>query len=363
MRIGPYAGTAALGGAALVLLARRRQDQAAAGELRGQVAAITGGSRGLGLLLARELAARGCRIALCARDQNELDRARAALEGQVPGAEILTVVADVANREEAAGFVDAVTRRYGRVDLLVNNAGIIQVGPLRSLGAAEFEDAMGVMFFGQLYPTLAVLPQMRARGGGRIVNITSIGGKVSVPHLLPYNAAKFAAVGFSEGLHAEVARDGISVTTVVPGLMRTGSHLNALFTGDQEAEFTWFSLGASLPLLSIDAERAAKRIVNAAVRRQPELILTPQAHLAARLQALFPAAMARAFSLADRLLPAAPEAPDRARPGILRGLDVMRGRRSPALERMTALGLRAAERFHQFPTTAGQRPTPNGAST
>jgi short-subunit dehydrogenase len=348
MRIAALAGTAAIvGGAVAARALRKRREQAAARGLHGQVAAITGGSRGLGLLLARELARHGCKLAICARDQRELDRAERDLRGR--GAEVVTVVCDVADRRQAEGFVATVTERYGRVDLLVNNAGIIQVGPVRSLDAASFEDAMGVMFFGALYPTLAVLPQMRARGQGRIVNITSIGGKLSVPHLLPYNAAKFAAVGFSEGLHAEVAPDGVSVTTVVPGLMRTGSHLNALFAGDQEAEFAWFALGTSLPLVSMDAERAAQRIVSAAARGRTEVILTPQARLGARMQTLFPSATARVVSLAGRLLPSDHRREGAARVGVRAGREIDERRPSTALDQLTRLGRRAAARFNQLP--------------
>src|SRR5213078_5332449 len=122
---------------------------------------------------------------------------------------------------------------------------------------------MAVIFWGTLYPTLAVLPQMLERRSGRIVNITSIGGKVSVPHLLPYNCAKFAALGFSEGLRAELAKDGVSVATVIPGLMRTGSVVSAEFKGRTEAEFTWFSALARSPLTSMDVRRAARRILAA----------------------------------------------------------------------------------------------------
>ena len=109
---------------------------------------------------------------------------------------------------------------------MVNNAGMIQVGPLATTTKEDFVTALDVMFWGTLYPTLAVLPQMRARGRGHIVNITSIGDLVSVPHLLPYTCAKFAAVGLSEGLRAELGPVGIRVTTVVPGLMRTGSYFS-----------------------------------------------------------------------------------------------------------------------------------------
>ncbi len=110
---------------------------------------------------------------------------------------------------------------FGRVDIVVNNAGIIQVGPMSTTTVEDFATALDVMFWGALYPTLAVLPQMRARRSGHVVNITSIGGMVSVPHLLPYTCAKFAAVGLSEGLRTELGQEGIHVTTVVPGWRRS----------------------------------------------------------------------------------------------------------------------------------------------
>ena len=124
-------------------------------------------------------------------------------------------------------MIDAVSRHYGHIDILVNNAGEIMVSPFENLTTADFERAMAVMFWGTLYTTLAVLPSMKARGQGRIVNVTSIGGKVSVPHLLSYSCAKAAAVAFSNGLRNEVRQFGIDVTTIIPGLMRTGSHVNA----------------------------------------------------------------------------------------------------------------------------------------
>src|SRR6186997_1202822 len=123
-----------------------------------------------------------------------------------------------------------------------------------------------------LYPTLAVLPDMRKRRSGRIVNITSIGGKLGIPHLLPYSASKFAAVGFSQGLRAEVAAEGIKVITVVPGLMRTGSPRNAIFRGRHRSEYAWFSISDALPGVSISAEQAARRIIEATCRGEAEVL-------------------------------------------------------------------------------------------
>jgi NAD(P)-dependent dehydrogenase (short-subunit alcohol dehydrogenase family) len=172
--------------------------------LHGQVVLITRGSRGLGLALAREFAREGCRLVLAARDIQELARAQQDLRQR--GAEVLIVSCDVTDQEQVRSLVDQATQHFGRVDIVVNNAGIIQVGPMSTTTMEDFANALDVMFWGTLYPTLAVLPQRRARRSGRVGNITSVGGMVSVPHLLPYTCAKFAAVGLSEGYGPNLAR-------------------------------------------------------------------------------------------------------------------------------------------------------------
>lgn len=350
---------AGIGAAVIGREAWRRARQA---DLQGQVALVTGGSRGLGLLLAREFARQGCRVAICARDEAELERAGQGLAET--GAQVLAVRCDVADRADVERLVDEVTRQFGRVDILVNNAGIIEVGPLPTMTLADFEAAMGVMFWGVLYPTLAVLPRMRERRRGSIVNITSIGGKVSVPHLLPYGAAKFAAVGLSEGLGAELAGTGIRVTTVAPGLMRTGSYVNASFKGHHNAEFTWFALGASLPLVSMDAERAARQIVAATKRGDAEVILSLPAAVLARVHGLFPGLTADVLGLVNRVLPAAPSESGRRSE---RGVEIQAGMDSELLRVLTAWGHAAAQRFDEFPgarsTVAGgqdEQPAPAG---
>jgi NAD(P)-dependent dehydrogenase (short-subunit alcohol dehydrogenase family) len=185
---------------------------------------IFGGSRGLGLTMARELAVQGARLALAARDQNELTRARAELARHTS---VIVLPCDVRRREEVETAVSRTVEYFGGLDVLINDAGVIQVGPLDHVSIEDFEDAMGTHFWGPLYGTCAARPHLRRSDSARIVNISSIGGQVSVPHLLPYSASKFALVGLSEGLHAELAREGILVTTVSPGLMRTGSTYNA----------------------------------------------------------------------------------------------------------------------------------------
>jgi NAD(P)-dependent dehydrogenase (short-subunit alcohol dehydrogenase family) len=258
------------------------------------------------------------------------------------------VPCDVSDREQVNHLIAQATQRFGRIDILVNNAGIIQVGPLHTATVEDFETALDVMFWGVLYPTLAVLPQMRARRKGRIVNITSIGGMVSVPHLLPYNCAKFAAVGLSEGLRAELGQDGIHVTTIVPGLMRTGSHLHAMFQGQQEREFTWFGLGASLPLLSMSAERAARQIVHATQRGEAARILSLPANLLGRLHGLCPGLITHLLSAANRVLPGE----DGARATSVPGIEVQSRLRSWLFNALTGLNRAAAHRLHQYPPAA-----------
>jgi NAD(P)-dependent dehydrogenase (short-subunit alcohol dehydrogenase family) len=303
------------------------------------VVLITGGSRGLGLLLAEEFARQGCRIAICARDAQELDVARQKLE--VRGAEVFAQLCDVADREQVERLVRDVTAHFGRIDTLVNNAGTIQVGPLEVQTLEDFEQAMATIFWGSVYTTLAVLPAMRERRRGRIVNITSIGAKVAIPHLLPYDCAKFALRAFSEGVHAEVARDGIVVSTIVPGLMRTGSPVNAFFKGQHAKEFTWFSLGDATPLSAMSGERAARRIVRAARRGEAEVTLSWQARLLGLAHDLFPGTTVQILGLVNRALPG----PGRGDGQTVRGMKLATAW-SPSP--LTALMNRAARKNNQY---------------
>jgi NAD(P)-dependent dehydrogenase (short-subunit alcohol dehydrogenase family) len=239
-----------------------------------------------------------------------------------------------------------VRRNFGGIDILVNNAGIMEVGPVESMTVEDFEASMGVMFWGTVYPTLAVLPQMQQSRQGWIINVTSIGGRIASPHLLPYSSAKFAAVGFSEGLRAEVAKDGISVTTVCPGFMRTGSYLNGLYKSRHEAEFAWFALSSALPILTLDAERAAAQVVRAARRGQAEADLGWWAPWAARFHGVFPGTTATLLGAINRVLPE--YSGDRT--GV-RGVEAEARLHSRMFDRATALGRRSANRLHELPGT------------
>lgn len=287
-------------GAALLgarTLPRRNKDFA------DKIVAITGGSRGLGLALAREFSRRGARVAVCARDSQELERALDELA--VEGREAFGIEADVRHREDVERFVAATEQRWGSIDVLVHNAGTIAVGPMQTMSVDDYRDAMDTHFWAAVYAVEAALDGMRRRGSGRIVSIASIGGIVSVPHLLPYCASKFALVGYSLGLAQELEREGIGVTTICPGLMRTGSHRLAHFRGQPEKEAAWFGAMATSPLTAIACASAARRIVDAASRGEGLVVLSKQAQLLALGEHYFPNVVARVNALVNRLLPAA----------------------------------------------------------
>jgi NAD(P)-dependent dehydrogenase (short-subunit alcohol dehydrogenase family) len=293
--LGLTAGAAAVLAVTQVVRRRRGIDFA------GRVVVITGGSRGLGLVLARQLAEEGARLCLLARDEAELARAREDVESL--GAEVMTLRCDVRRRADVRAAVDQVLDRWSAIDVLINNAGVIQVGPLEHMTAEDFENAMATHFWGPLHLMFESIPSMRRRGFGRIVNISSIGGRIAVPHLAPYCASKFALVGLSDAVRAELDQYGIRVTTVSPGLMRTGSPVNADMKGQHEAEYAWFAISDSLPGLSISAERAASRIIDACRYGDPELTYTIPAHLAMMANHVVPAAVGRAMAIANRFLP------------------------------------------------------------
>lgn len=312
-------------------------------DLSGKTVLITGGSRGLGLVMARELVRQGARLAICARDAAELERARADLAER--GADAIAITCDVTNKAQVDEMVRNIRDRLAQIDVLINNAGIIQVGPMELMTLDDYEEAMQTHFWAPLYTTLAVLPEMRQRHSGRIVNISSIGGKVSAPHLLPYSASKFALTGFSEGLRAELASYGVVVTTVCPGLMRTGSPYNAKFKGQHRAEYAWFSISDSLPILSMSAETAARQIVAACKRGDAEVVLSLTAQIGDKFHALFPGLTADLLSWVNRLLPS----PD----GI--GSEHAQGKDSQSTlspSGLTALSDRAAQRNNEIAAPA-----------
>jgi len=302
-------------------------------DLAGRVVIVTGGSRGLGLCIAEELGRRGARVAICGRDRGALEAAERRLRAL--GVDVLARPCDLGDRGQAAAFVERVAAEWGRLDVLVNNAGVIHVEPAATVTLEGIDEALRSNFWSAVHATFASLPHLRAEGEGIIVNVVSVGGRVAVPHLLGYSASKFALMGFSEGLEVELRKEGVRVVTVVPGLMRTGSYYNAEFGGQAERELSWFSVSASLPLVTVSARRAARRVVRAIEDRERLVHVGWPAALASLAHGLAPRLVLLVAELADRLLPA----PDGAGRAPRRGRDIASALKGSALLR---LGDRAA---------------------
>jgi NAD(P)-dependent dehydrogenase (short-subunit alcohol dehydrogenase family) len=321
-------------------------------DFQNRLVVITGGSRGLGLLLARQLADAGAALVICARDDEELENAVDEL-GRRAGF-VAAYSCDLTRPQEIAELFNRIRREVGSVDVLINNAGIMQVGPVETMTVEDFDDALAVHFWAPLLCMEQVLPDMRRRREGRIVNISSIGGEIAVPHMLPYCASKHALVGLSKGMRGELAKEGIYVTTVCPGLMRTGSPRNALFKGRHRAEYAWFSISAGMPLLSMDASRAARQILSACQCGRAELTLSLPAKLAVAIEALAPELTADLTSLAGRFLPG---------PGGV-GRATVEGKYSTSAwspSVLTTLNERAAEENNQMPEYETARQSPGCA--
>jgi short-subunit dehydrogenase len=333
-RAAPLLVFAGLAATMAVVRARRRIGFA------GKTVLISGGSRGLGLELARLFAKERANLILLARHADQLDRAASELRNF--GARVLTLPCDVREADQVRGAMGAIEDHGYAVDVLINNAGIIQVGPIEHMETEDFENALGVHFWGSLHLINQIVPRMRSRGGGRIVNIASIGGKVAIPHLTPYCASKFALVGLSEGLRAELRKDNIYVTTVCPGLMRTGSHFNALFKGQHAKEYALFSIANASSLLSTSADKAARKIVEACRQGRPEITITPQARALRLIHGLFPGAVSEAFGVLHRLLPK----PDGAAGNFARTGAQSRSKLAPPS--LTAAADRAASRNNEI---------------
>jgi NAD(P)-dependent dehydrogenase (short-subunit alcohol dehydrogenase family) len=312
------------------------------------VALVVGASRGLGLLIARELDREGFRVVIAARNPEGL--ARGAEQLRADGARVATDVCDVTDNDQVEALVARTETQVGPIEVMVCVAGIIQVGPLDAQRRENFVAAVDTMLWGPVNTALAVVPRMRERGHGRIGVITSMGGRIASPHLLPYTTAKFGAVGFSRGLRSELVGTGVSVTTVEPGLMRTGSHMRASFVGDHGREYAWFAAAASLPLLTMDAERAAGRIVRGILAGRAVVTVTPLGVLAPRVDALFPGLTSALLSLTVRLLPHAPGTPESTQ--TMEGWEAaerLPRRTRFVVNRLSALGRAAAPRFNEGP--------------
>ncbi|MBO0810718.1 MAG: SDR family oxidoreductase [Microlunatus sp.] len=261
---------------------------------------MAGASRGLGLALARELGRAGYRVVITSRTAADLDRARATIAAE--GTAVRSIVSDVTDPAAARGVVDEVETTWGPIETVIAVAGVLQVGPVPEKAEA-YDQSIDIMLRGPVNVVQAALGPMRARGHGHIGIVSSIAGLIPVPHLVPYTTAKFGALGFSRGLATELRGSGITVSTITPGLMRTGGHWHADYSGQPEREYAWFTLVSALPVISTDAGRAAKIIVAGVLRGRSKIIFTLPARLGDVLYRLSPKAAESMLGWAALLLP------------------------------------------------------------
>ena len=295
------AGSTGLIAARYIARQRREIDWA------GRTVLVTGGSRGLGLELARQLVDAGAHVAICARDRQDLSRARRILKRRAKHVgqrvKLLALPCDVTEPTQVKKTVARVTKTMGPIDALINNAGIIQVGPLAEMEQREYEEAINTHYWGPWNTIEAVLPGMRERSEGRIINIASVGGKVSLPHMHPYSASKHALVGLSEGYRTELLRENIYVTTVCPGLIRTGSPKNAVYKGQHRQEQTWFTISDSLPGITMSSGETARAILEAGRYGKSTVVLSLPAKLLVGLNGVAPQLVSEVSGWINRWLP------------------------------------------------------------
>ncbi len=335
----------ALGGLGLLFGGTALFRRARGIDLGGCVAVVTGGGRGLGLAVSRELLRRGCKLAICGRDGTVIARALEEL-GQ-GSADVFGMVCDASVPAQVDDFIAQVLGRFERIDLLINNAGQCFAGPAVELLPADVEAALRNIFWVHFHPTMAVLPHMRARRFGRIVNVTSIGGKVPLPHLAAYAVGKFAATGWSQILAVELAKDGVLVSTITPPPLDNGASLTTHFNGDREREFQWFARLLTSPWSAIDTRRCARVIVDAAQYGDRDRAVSARSWLMARLQGAAPRLMSRVLELVDRRMPAP------GGPGVTSemrlGREVLARSDDPEVQRLGMAAMRDARRFRPHP--------------
>jgi NADP-dependent 3-hydroxy acid dehydrogenase YdfG len=190
-----------------------------AGRLDGRVAAITGASSGIGEATALAFAREGAAVALGARRSDRIEELARRIEGD--GGRAAAIAVDVTDEQRAHAFVRQAHERLGGLDALINNAGLMLLGPIEGADTDAWRRMVDVNVLGLLYCTQAALPLMRDGGGGNVVNISSVAGRVGNPGSAVYNATKWAVVGFSEALRKEAAPSNVRVTCIEPGYVRT----------------------------------------------------------------------------------------------------------------------------------------------
>ena len=191
--------------------------------LTGKVAIVTGGSEGIGRAAAHRIAAEGGSVAIVARRPDVLAAAAAAIEGDAPG-RVLAIQRDVSAAESPAAIVKAVLDRFGRIDILVNNAGTSHSKHFDLVTDVDWQGDFSLKLWAAVGLIRAVVPELRRQGGGRIINVTNLGGRTPGPNSMPTSVTRAAGIALTKALSKDLAKDNILVNTVCIGLIKSGQH-------------------------------------------------------------------------------------------------------------------------------------------
>lgn len=256
--------------------------------LAGRVAVVTGAAGGIGHAIAHALARRGCHLALADIDVEALELSTTGLGAVAPGLRVTRHALDVADRAAVAGLPVAVMASHGRVDLLVNNAGVALGGYFEQVSEADFDWLLEINFHGLVRMTRAFLPHLHASDDARIVNLSSLYGLISPPGQTAYSASKFAVRGFSNALRHELAGSTVGVTVVHPGGVATAIARRARIADGISTEEVQAHMARAEKMLRLPPEKAAEIIVRAVERRRARVLVGGDAKVIALLERLAP---------------------------------------------------------------------------
>lgn len=233
--------------------------------LRGKVAIVTGGSEGIGKAAAQSMAAEGAKVVICARRAEVLEAAAAEIRAAT-GGDVLAIPTDVTQPEQVKQLFDQTIAAFGRIDILVNNAGASAARSFEEVTDEIWRADLDLKLFGAIHCTTAALPYMKAQGGGRIINITTPGGKAPAARSVPTSVSRAAGIALTKELSKEYAANNILVNTVCIGLIKSGQHEKRFAQAQaQDATLTldsWYdNMGKSVPLGRVGEEREAGDLI------------------------------------------------------------------------------------------------------
>lgn len=254
--------------------------------LENKVVVITGAGSGIGRSLARACAERGARLALC--DVNDAGLAETRMD--CGSASVLTATVDVSDRAAMDTFRDEVVAEYGRVDLVVNNAGVAHAQTIENATYEDFEWIMGINFWGVVHGTKAFLPELKKHDGSALINISSVFGLISLPTQGTYNATKFAVRGFTEALRHEMAGSGLHVMCVHPGGIKTGiAHAARFYVAPDGSSDHNKSAGDFVDKLArTSPDQAARKILADLSKRKGRCLIGVDAQVISAISRLMP---------------------------------------------------------------------------